>query len=433
MPHSRLNPFHNCARHACSNCAKSGCAANSVAWDRISRLQSGARWPGKDKHVRPHPGDRAPSHRCDRALSYHQYHRVRQHRCRLPYQRHKTRQFPHSQASRSSSCGLLRTSMFAFVFGPTQISDAYVQAFLIPDTIFNIVAGGALSSAFIPVFIKYMVEEKDEKTAWHIASSALNLAIVIMVALALIVIIFAHQIVPLYNPGATPFEINLIVSLTRIMLLQAIVLGAGVIVTSVLQARQNFLLFAIGTVLYNVGLIIGLLPGIYLAYHGRTNDIFAVYAATFGVVLGAILQVGIQVSGLLQVRMRYTFAFDWRHPGVIRIGHQMLPRIFNAAMLSATIFVDRYLLSFLSAVVTSGIVAGLITEYYQAFTILMLPLGIFGMSVSTAAFPTIAEYVARNRMDRVRSIIMETLRGILFMSIPSSIGLIVLSLPIIQV
>src|SRR6266702_1389239 len=311
--------------------------------------------------------------------------------------------------------GLLRTSMFAFVFGPTQISDAYVQAFLIPDTIFNIVAGGALSSAFIPVFIKYMVEEKDEKTAWHIASSALNLAIVIMVALALIVIIFAHQIVPLYNPGATPFEINLIVSLTRIMLLQAIVLGAGVIVTSVLQARQNFLLFAIGTVLYNVGLIIGLLPGIYLAYHGRTNDIFAVYAATFGVVLGAILQVGIQVSG------------------VLRIGHQMLPRIFNAAMLSATIFVDRYLLSFLSAVVTSGIVAGLITEYYQAFTILMLPLGIFGMSVSTAAFPTIADYVARNRMDRVRSIIMETLRGILFMSIPSSIGLIVLSLPIIQV
>ncbi len=329
--------------------------------------------------------------------------------------------------------GLLRTSMFAFVFGPTQISDAYVQAFLIPDTIFNIVAGGALSSAFIPVFVKYIVDEKDEKTAWHIASSALNLAIVIMVALALIVIIFANQIVPLYNPGASPFEINLIVSLTRIMLLQAIVLGAGVIVTSVLQARQNFLLFAIGTVLYNVGLIIGLLPGIYLAYHGRTNDIFAVYAATFGVVLGAVLQVGIQVSGLLQIRMPYSFAFDWRHPGVIQIGHQMLPRIFNAAMLSATTFVDRYLLSFLSAVVTSGIVAGLITEYYQAFQILLLPLGIFGMSVSTAAFPTIAEYVARNRMDRVRSIIMETLRGILFMSIPSSIGLIVLSLPIIQV
>jgi putative peptidoglycan lipid II flippase len=329
--------------------------------------------------------------------------------------------------------GLLRNSMFAFVFGATHISDAYVQAFFIPDTIFNIVAGGALSSAFIPVFVKYMVDEKDEKTAWHIASSALNLAIAIMIALALIVIIFAGQIVPLYNPGASAAQISLTVSLTRIMLLQAIALGAGVMVTSVLQARQNFLLFAIGTVLYNVGLIIGLLPGIYLALHGQRNDIIAVYAATFGVVLGAVLQVGIQVPGLFEAGMRYRFVFDWRHPGVIQVGRQMLPRIFNASMLSTTTFVDRYLLSFLGAVVAAGAVTGLITEYYQAFQILMLPLGVFGMAVSTAAFPTIAEYVARNRMERVRSIIMETLRGILFMSIPSSVGLIVLSLPIIQV
>ncbi len=329
--------------------------------------------------------------------------------------------------------GLLRNSMFAFVFGATHISDAYVQAFFIPDTIFNIVAGGALSSAFIPVFVKYMVNEKDEKTAWHVASSALNLAIAIMIALALIVIIFAGQIVPLYNPGASAAQISLTIALTRIMLLQAIALGAGVIVTSVLQARQNFLLFAVGTVLYNVGLIIGLLPGIYLALHGQRNDIIAVYAATFGVVLGAILQVGIQIPGLFAAGMRYSFVFDWRHPGVIQIGRQMLPRIFNAAMLSTTTFVDRYLLSFLGAVMAAGAVAGLITEYYQAFQILMLPLGVFGMAVSTAAFPTIAEYVARNRMERVRSIIMETLRGILFMSIPSSVGLIVLSLPIIQV
>jgi len=329
--------------------------------------------------------------------------------------------------------GLLRNSMFAFVFGATHISDAYVQAFFIPDTIFNIVAGGALSSAFIPVFVKYLVDEKDEKTAWHVASSALNLAITVMIALALIVIVFAGQIVPLYNPGASAAQISLTVSLTRIMLLQAIALGSGVIVTSVLQARQNFLLFAVGTVLYNVGLIIGLLPGIYLAFHGQRNDIVAVYAATFGVVLGALLQVGIQIPGLFEVGMRYRLAFDWRHPGVIQIGRLMLPRIFSAAMLSTTTFVDRYLLSFLGAVVAAGTVAGLITEYYQAFQILMLPLGVFGMAVSTAAFPTLAEYVARNRMERVRSVILETLRGILFMSIPSSVGLIVLSLPIIQV
>jgi len=329
--------------------------------------------------------------------------------------------------------GLLRTSLFAYVFGTTYISDAYVQAFLVPDTIFNIVAGGALGSAFIPVFVKYMVGEKDEKTAWHIASAALNLAIAIMIGLALIVMIFARQIVPLYSPGAPTAELDLIASLIRIMLLQAIVLGAGVIVTSVLQARQDFLIPAIGTVLYNVGLIIGLLPGVYLALHNQRNDTFAVYAATWGVVLGALLQVGIQIPGLLKTVMRYTFTFDWRHPGVIQIGRLMVPRILNAGMLSLTTFVDRYLLSSLSFLVSGALLAGLITQYYQAFQILLLPLGIFGMAVSTAAFPTIAEYVARERMDRVSSIIMETLRGILFMSIPSSIGLIVLGLPIIQV
>src|SRR5947209_1928694 len=336
--------------------------------------------------------------------------------------------------------GLLRTSLFAFVFGTGATSDAYLQAFVIPDLIFNIVAGGALSSAFIPVFTKYMIGEEDEKRAWHIASAALNLAIAIMVVLALIAIIFMGQIVPLYNPktpSVTPQDyathINLIVSLARIMLLQAIILGGGVIMNAVLNARQNFLLPAIGTVLYNVGIIIGLLPGVYMAFHGQRSSIAAVYPATWGVVLGAILQVAIQIPGMIKVGMRYTPTFDWHDPGVIQIGRQMVPRIINAAMLYISIFVDRFLISFLGVVLTADVLSGLITQYYQALRLLLLPLGIFGMAISTAAFPTMAENVAKGRLDRVRSIILETLRSILFMSIPSSVGLIVLGLPIVQV
>lgn len=336
--------------------------------------------------------------------------------------------------------GLLRTSLFAFVFGTGAISDAYLQAFVIPDLIFNIVAGGALSSAFIPVFIKYLEGERDEKTAWHIASAALNLAIAIMVVLALIAIVFAGQIVPLYNPKTPSLSlqdynthISLITSLARIMLLQAVILGAGVIVNAVLNARQNFLLPAIGTVLYNVGLIAGLIPGVFMAYHGQRNDNIAVYAATWGVVVGAILQVAIQIPGLFKVGMRYTPTFDWHHPGVIQVGRQMIPRIINAAMLYVSIFVDRYLISFMGVILSAALLNGLITQYYQALQLLLLPLGIFGMAVSTAAFPTLAENVAKNRFDRVRDTILETLRSILFMSVPSSIGLIVLGLPIIQV
>ncbi len=330
--------------------------------------------------------------------------------------------------------GLLRTSMFAFVFGTSTTSDAYLQAFLVPDLIFNIVAGGALTSAFIPVFTQYMVAERDEKSAWHIASSALNIALVVMSGLALMAIIFAPELVPVYNPGIhDPQELSLIVSLTRIMLLQSVVLGGGVIVNSVLNAQQDFRLPAIGTVLYNVGLIAGLIPGIYFAFHGQRNDLVAVYAATWGVVLGACLQVGIQIPGLFKVKMQYSRVFDWHHPAIIQIGRQMVPRVINAAMLYFSTFVDRALIQLLAGVAGAAGISGLITQYYQAFQLVLLPLGIFGMSMSTAAFPTMIENIALGRLDRARNTILETLRSILFMAIPSSMGLIILSLPVIQV
>ena len=334
--------------------------------------------------------------------------------------------------------GLMRTSIFAYVFGTGVASDAFLQAFLVPDLIFNIVAGGALSSAFIPIFTHYMIGERDEKTAWHVASSALNLAIAIMMGLALLAIIFAPWLVPLYNPGVPQVELGLIISLSRIMFLQSILLGGGVIVTSILNSKQNFLQPAIGTVVYNVGLILGLVPGIFIVSriniaHLTAAQTTAVYFATWGVVLGALLQVAVQIPAILQVGIQYRFSFDYRHPGVIQIGRQMVPRVVNAAMLYVSTFVDRGLILVMVAPLPLIDQNGHITQYYQALQLILLPLGIFGMALSTAAFPTMAENVTRGRFDRVRAIIQDTLRSILFMSIPSSVGLIVLGLPIIQV
>jgi putative peptidoglycan lipid II flippase len=338
----------------------------------------------------------------------------------------------------SSILGLVRTFLFTYVFGAGGTATAYVQAYFIPNLLYTVIAGGALSSAFIPVFTRYAEGLRDEKSAWHIASSALNLAVVVMIVLSIFAMIVAPIIVPLYAPINHVFTLAdqlLTITLTRIMLLQAVVLGSGVIVSSVLNAKQNFSRTAIGTILYNVGLIIGLLPGFFLAIHARGSAIsnIAVYSATWSVVLAAILQVGVQIPGLFKVKMRYTFSFDWKHPGVRQIGRQMIPRAINAAMLSFSTAVDRYLLSFLGNLGSAQVVNGLIPEYFQAFTILILPVSIFGSSVSTAAFPALASYVARERFDRVRSTIMETLRSILFLSIPSCVGLIVLALPIIQV
>lgn len=333
--------------------------------------------------------------------------------------------------------GLVKTSLTAYILGATIFSDAFYQAFTIPDTIFNIVAGGALSSAFIPVFTRAIAKDKNEEDAWHIANTSLTLATTIMVILAILAVIFADKIVPLYNPPSTAERaatIPIIVNLVRIMLLQSIILGAGSITNAVLNARQNFFLPAIGTVLYNAGSIIGLLPGLIMKLSGHGNPELAVYIASIGIIIGALIQVGIQIPGLAKVGMHYKPSFDWRHPAVVQIGHQMLPRIFNAAMLSSSVFVDSILIGRLGFITTDGnLINGLKTESMQGMQLMQLPLGVFGMALATATFPTLAEYVTRGKMDKVRNLILETLRGILFLSIPSCIGLILLGLPIIQV
>jgi putative peptidoglycan lipid II flippase len=323
----------------------------------------------------------------------------------------------------SSLLGLLQTFLFTYIFGRGNDGEAYLQAYLIPNLIYTVIAGGALSSAFIPVFKTYAVKYGDEDSAWHIASSALNISVAVMIVFSFIAFFLAPVLVPLYS---RPEEVALIITLTRIMLVQAIVLGSGVIIGAVLNTKGDFGRTALGTVLYNIGLNLGLVPGFLMTFHIRETapGEAAVLAATCGVVLAAILQVSVQIPGLFKVKMRYTFAFDWRHPGVQKIGQQMVPRIINAVMLSFSTAVDRFFLSILAA--------GLINAYLQAFSILLLPVTLFGSSVSTAAFPTLADYVAKGRLDRVRSIIMETLRGILFLTIPSCIGLMVLSFPIVQ-
>lgn len=333
----------------------------------------------------------------------------------------------------SSFLGQLESFLFTYIFGASSFSDAYFQAYIIPNLIYTVVAGGALASAFQPVFTSTSL--KNEKAAWHIASSSLNLSVVAMTLLSLLAIIFAPVLVPLYNPGIKGSGLDLMVILTRIMLFQALILGSGVIVNAILNAKQDFKRIAIGTVLYNVGLIIGLIPGFIQTFHSRSSQPtdFAIYFATAGVVLAAALQVGVQVPGLFKLKMRYSFVFDWRNKGVRQIVRQMGPRVVNSVMLSFSTSVDRYLLSFLGAVVAAKLVSGLITEYFQAFSILVLPVSIFASSAATAAFPALVNYVSRDRLDRVRIIIMDNLRAILFLTIPSGIGLIVLALPIIQV
>ncbi len=326
--------------------------------------------------------------------------------------------------------GLFRTSLFAYAFGATYQADAFTNAFTLPDTIFSIVAGGALASAFIPVFTSYLIEKRDREAAWHIASAALNLSMLALTALAALAFVFAEPFLQLtlhsyfvVNCPGPKCEGPMIVSLTRIMLLQPIFLGGATVTIAILQARQHFVLPAIGQVIYTVSLI----GGIAATLLDQKTHIFGgnlgINGPAWGVVAGGVLQFAIQVPGLAQARMQYTPTFDIFHPGVRQMFRLMLPRIFNAALLFISIYVNRDLLGLLG---TEGAIYG----YVTAFTLVMLPIGVFGMAVSQAAFPTFAALAAAGEWQRLRDIILRMVKGVAWLAVPSALGLIVLADPI---
>jgi putative peptidoglycan lipid II flippase len=330
----------------------------------------------------------------------------------------------------SKVLGLVRTSLFAGVFGVNAFSDAYVRAFILPDAIFNIVAGGALASAFIPVFTDYLIAKRDRNTAWHVASATFNAMTLLLTVVAVLCIIFAEPILRITIPTiwtAKPGQIAEgpeVVTLTRVMLLQPIFLGVSTLGVAILQARQRFLLPAIGQAIYTLGPIGGILATLLDRHTGIFGHQLGLMGPTWGVVAGAVLQFSVQVPGLVAAKMRYRLTFDFLHPGVLETFRLMLPRIVNASMNYVAIFISQTLLGLLNSGATYG--------YLTAFTLAQLPLSLFSIAVAQAAFPTMTAFVADNQWDRLRATIQSTLRGVMYLAIPASLGLGVLARPIVN-
>jgi putative peptidoglycan lipid II flippase len=324
--------------------------------------------------------------------------------------------------------GMLRTILFAAVFkyGPT--TDAYTLAFTLPDAIFNIVAGGALASAVIPIFNDYMIKKRNTRTAWYVASAAINASIALLVVFCIIAIIFTEPILHLafgsifagcnVNPNCEGLTA---VKLTQIMLLQPIFLGGATVAIALLQARQSFMAPALGQVVYTVSIV----GGIGATLLDNKTHIFGghlgIYGPTWGVVVGAALQFVIQIPALVKAKMVYTPTLNVRHPGVIEIGKLMGPRVLNATVLYSSVFINRFLL--IGA-------AGVLTGYQTAMTLILLPNGIIGQALAQAAFPTLSTLVSAGEWDRLRQTVLRSIQAIMYLAIPASLGMIVLAQPI---
>lgn len=207
--------------------------------------------------------------------------------------------------------GYLRDVVIAFEIGQNNFTDAYNTAFTIPDYLYALLVGGALSSAFIPVFASYISTDKEEE-AWETASIVFNLSMSLMLLGILIGVVWAPQLVHWLAPGYSPKIAALTVKLTRIMFAQALFMGLAGLSMGILNSYKHFLMPAIGSVLYNlITVALGWLLAVY--FH------LGIMGFTLGVVAGAVANFAVQVPKLIQLGLKYRFTFNLRHPGVKKI------------------------------------------------------------------------------------------------------------------
>jgi len=310
--------------------------------------------------------------------------------------------------------GLVRDRLLAHFF-TVNILDAYNSAFFLPDFIANILIVGAISVAFIPIFTSYL-NAREEKEGWKVASYVLNLSFLFFVLISVFIFIFANVIYQATPLRVDPGKLILTANLTRIILFGELLLIFGNFLTSVLQVFHRFIISAIAPVLYNLGIIVGIL---------WLRPFFGLYGVAIGVVLGGLLHVLVQLTLARSLGFKYNFKFSLRDPGVLRILRLSLPRAASIAFAQAEWGVSLFLALLLSAG-SAGVLG--FAQDIQNF-----PIGIFGITFATAAFPTLSMEWSSGKLEDFKTTFLSTFQQILYLTIPVSVLFMVLRVPVIRI
>jgi putative peptidoglycan lipid II flippase len=308
--------------------------------------------------------------------------------------------------------GLVRNMVILSQFGTGREFEAYVAAVTVPDIIFQVLAGGAVGSAFIPVFKTYIARDSVDD-GWRLARTAMTVAVAITIPVAFVIALIARPLTDVLVPGFDAELKNETARLMRIMLVSPVLFAVSGFATSVLNSFQRFALTALAPVAYNLSIILGAVLLRPLGIEG----------VAIGVAAGALLHLLVQVPGLRAQGMLLRPAFQIHHPGLREIGRLMGPRMLGLGVVQVNLLVNVLLASLL--------ISGSIGYLNVAWTLIMSPL-VLAMAVSTAVFPTLAEESALEHTESVRDLFLVALRMILFLTIPASVGLMVLAEPVIR-
>lgn len=312
---------------------------------------------------------------------------------------------------------LLSSILITHAFGTGLENEAFNAANKFADILYQLVAGGALASAFIPTFTGLLAGD-DRKAAWKLASSIANLVTLILVVITAASAVFTPWLVQnILAPGfsADPEKFRLTVELLRIQLAAPIIFGLSGLMMGIINAHQSFLLPALAPSMYSIGKIIGVLLLV---------PVMGARGLALGVVIGAALHGIIQIPALLHLPGRkYSFSLGLDSPQVREVARLMGPRLLGVAFVQLNFLINTNLASLQPE--------GSVTAINVAFQLMLIPEAAIAQAIAIAALPTFSMQVARGKLDEMRSSLASLLRMIVLLALPASLGLILLRQPLV--
>lgn len=318
----------------------------------------------------------------------------------------------------SRGLGVARQMLFNVLFGTGPAANAYYAAAYLPETLFDLVAGGALTHAFLPVFLSHE-KAHGQGEAWRLTSLVFNVMLVLLVLLVLLGELLAPAFVHHWLvPGYSPAEQALTTDLTRVLLLQPLLLGLGTVITAALNSKRQFLLPAVSVAIYNVGLIGGL--GVSFLFHS-----VGIYGPTCGTLVATALQVLVMVPALIKQGARYSWIWELKHPALLEVLRLLVPNVLAVAVGSATPIIDTAFISYIPDMAS-------LSASRNAYMLFALPLALVSQAVGQAAMPQLATLATVGKYVRLRQTLAKVLLSAMAFSILAALALWLFGHPVIR-
>ncbi len=307
--------------------------------------------------------------------------------------------------------GLVRETVISHLFGATGVVSAFRVASIVPTMIYDLLIGGMISAALVPVFSDY-AEPENRQQLWRLASALFTIVAVVFSAIVLALELAAPAVAWMLGGGFNHFLLAQTTALTRLIMPAVLFLGLAGAMTGLLYSHKRFVYPALGASVFNAGIII---TALLLA------DRVGIASLSLGVLLGSILQLAIQLPGLRD--LQFSFSLDLSHPGLRRMGSLYLPVALGLIVSQVGIAIDRNLAS------RTGEQS--IAWMQNATTLVQFPLGLVAVAISTAVLPSLTRLASAAEMMRFRRTLGMGLRTVLLLIVPATIGLLVLATPVI--